>query len=436
MAAGAFLATVFALLFGFLASGMWVATASALVGIFTLWTKFGFDTMVQLVGNTVWSSASTFTLATIPLFIFMGLILLESKLSEGIYGSIEPTANHFPGGLLHTNIAVGAFFAATSGSTIAAAATLGKVSLPEMEKRGYPLGISLGSVAAGAFLAPVIPPSNMMIFYSMLVEASIGRLFIAGVFPGIILAVLFSLFIALRVSTLKEKGKIQGKVLPWKQSLAKLKGIWVIAILILTVLGSIYGGLATATEAAALGSMGAVILAAVHGRLNWQVIKKSTMGTLRITGQLMFIFVGVKVMSGALALGGVVDFMTQWLIALPVPSMVILVMIFALFLIMGCFIESIPMMLMVVPLVYPAILSFGYNPYWFGVLVTLIATAGNITPPVGVTLFTLQAVKPDIPITKIYRGVMPFLLVILVTLALITAFPQIVLWLPNTMLGE
>jgi tripartite ATP-independent transporter DctM subunit len=436
MAAGAFLATVFVLLFGFLASGMWVATASALVGLFTLWTKFGFSTMIQLVGNTVWSSASTFTLATIPLFIFMGLILLESRLSESIYGSIEPTANHFPGGLLHTNIAVGAFFAATSGSTIAAAATLGKVSLPEMEKRGYPLGISLGSVAAGSFLAPVIPPSNMMIFYCMLVEASIGRQFIAGVFPGLILAVLFSLFIALRISTLRQKNEMQSEVLPWRQSLAKLKGIWVIALLILIVLGSIYGGLATATEAAALGASGAVILAAAHGRLNWQIIKKSTMGTLRVTGQLMFIFVGVKVMSGALALAGVVDFVTKWLIALPVPTAVVLMMIFALFLVMGCFIESIPMMLMIVPLVYPAIISFGYDQYWFGILVTLISTAGNITPPVGVTLFTLQAVRPDIKITRIYSGVMPFLIVILIGLALVTAFPEIALWLPSTMLGE
>jgi tripartite ATP-independent transporter DctM subunit len=366
----------------------------------------------------------------------MGLILLESRLSEGVYGSIEPTANHFPGGLLHTNIAVGAFFAATSGSTIAAAATLAKVSIPEMEKRGYPQGLALGSVAAGAFLAPVIPPSNMMIFYCMLVEASIGRQFIAGVFPGLILAGLFSLFIALRLSTFRQKGDTKIEVLPWKQSLAKLKGIWVIVLLIVIVLGSIYSGIATATEAASLGAMGAVILTAAHGRLNWQIIKKSTMGTLRITGQLMFIFVGVKVMSGALALGGVVDFITRWLIALPVPNVLVLMMIFALFLIFGCFIESIPMMLMIVPLVYPAVISFGYDPYWFGILVTLIATAGNITPPVGVTLFTLQAVRPDIPLTTIYKGVIPFLVVILIGLTLVTAFPEIALWLPSTMIAD
>jgi len=431
-----FMGAVFGMLLALLVGGMWVATAAAFVGIFILWSKIGFDPMVQSVGWAVWNSASTFTLCTIPLFIFMGFMLMESGLAERVYSGIEATVNRVPGGLLHTNIIVGGLFAATSGSTIAATATLGTISLPEMERRGYPQGISLGSVAAGAFLAPVIPPSNMMIFYCELMQLSIGRQFIAGVFPGFVLAGLFMLYIALRFSMFRQKGEVRGKILPWWQSLAKMRDVWLIVILIVIVLGSIYLGLATPTEAAALGSVGAVGLAALHRRLNWQTLKKCTIGTLRVTGQVMFIFVGVKIMSNALSLAGVVDFVTKWLVALPVPPLVILLMIFVLFLILGCFIESIPMMLMVVPLVFPAVMSLGYNPYWFGVLVTLIATAGNITPPVGVTLFALQAVRPDIPVTRIYRGVIPFLTVILVGLAIVTAIPELSLWLPSTMIGQ
>jgi len=431
-----FMGAVFGMLLVLLVGGMWVATAAALVGIFILLSKIGFDPMVQSVGWAIWNSASTFTLCTIPLFIFMGFMLMESGLAQRVYSGIEATVNRVPGGLLHTNILVGGLFAATSGSTIAATATLGTISLPEMEKRGYPQGISLGSVAAGAFLAHVIPPSNMMIFYCELMQLSIGRQFIAGVFPGFILAGLFMLYIALRFSMFRQKGEVKRKILPWWQSLAKMRDVWLIVILIVIVLGSIYLGLATPTEAAALGSVGAVGLAALHRRLNWQTLKKCTIGTLRVTGQVMFIFVGVKIMSNALSLAGVVDFVTKWLVAMPVPPVVILLMIFVLFLILGCFIESIPMMLMVVPLVFPAVMNLGYDPYWFGVLVTLIATAGNITPPVGVTLFALQAVRPDIPVTRIYRGVIPFLTVILVGLAIVTAFPQLSLWLPSTMIGQ
>ena len=431
-----FFIAVFGMLLALLVGGMWVATAAASVGIFILWSKIGFNPMIQSVSWAVWNSSSTFTLSTIPLFIFMGFMLMESGLAERVYSGIEATVNRVPGGLLHTNIIVGGLFAATSGSTIAATATLGTISLPEMEKRGYPQGISLGSVAAGAFLAPVIPPSNMMIFYCMLVELSIGRQFMAGVFPGFILAGLFMLYIALRFSLLRQKEEVKREILPWRQSLARLKDVWLIVILIVIVLGSIYMGLATPTEAAALGSAGAVGLAALHRRLNWQALKKCAIGTLRVTGQVMFIFVGVKVMSNALSLAGVVDFVTKALVAMPVPPIVILLMIFGLFLILGCFIESIPMMLMVVPLVFPAVMSLGYDPYWFGVLVTLAATAGNITPPVGVTLFALQAVRPDIPVTRIYRGVIPFLSVIVVGLAIVTAFPQLATWLPSTMIGK
>ena len=430
---GGLIIAVVGMLLSFLASGMWIAIAVALVGIVVLWVRTGFDAMMNTAAWHVWYSATNFTFSAVPIFIFMGFMLVESGLAKRIYSGLEPTLNHLPGGLLHTNIVVGALFASASGSSIAAAATIGSIALPEMEKRGYPFGISVGSVAAGGVLAPLIPPSIMMILYCMVVDESVGQQFIAGILPGAMLVGLFMLYIAVRFSLFKQKGDVKRQTLPWPQSLAALKHAWLILFLILIVLGSIYLGVATPTEAAAMGAVGSIILAAVHRNLNWTVIKKCALSTMKITASLHIIFIGIKIMSGSLAVAGVVPYVTNTLLALPVPPLVILLMVFALFLFLGMFIEGIPMMLMVVPIVFPTMVNLGYDPLLFGVMVVLLGNSGNLTPPVGVTLFVLQSLKPDRTVTQIYQAVFPFLIIILVGLALITAFPQIVLFLPNTM---
>ncbi len=383
----------------------------------------------------IWVSTDSFTLVAVPLFMFMGIMLAESGLGERVYASTAPLLNHFPGGLLYTNVIAGALFAAASGSSVASAATIGSVALPEMERRGYPFSVSTGSVGAGSLLAPLIPPSLQMIFYASITEQSIGKLFAAGLIPGLLLTVLFLLHITLTFG-LSARGKAtRGELLPWKTSLAKTRGIWLILVLIVMVLGSMFAGIATPTEAAAVGAFGATLLALLYGKLNWQVLKKTTFGALKITCQLGFIYVGVKIMSAALARAGLISFVTDSFIGLPVPPVVIFIMIAGLFLLLGMVLESIPMMLMIVPVVFPTILALGYDPIWFGVAVVLLCLTGNLTPPVGVTLFVLQALSPEHSITEIYKGVLPFVITVLLMLVIITAFPQLALWFPSIILG-
>ncbi|MFC1961668.1 TRAP transporter large permease [Chloroflexota bacterium] len=431
-----FIAVAFGSFLLLLASGMWVAIAAALVGMAVLFVTTGWDNMLLASSWVIWVSVDSFVLTAIPLFIFMGQILMQSGLGARIYTAVEPTLNHFPGGLLYTNIVAGALFAACTGSSSASAATIGSVAFPEMDKRGYPPSMSAGSVGAGAVLAPIIPPSILLIFYASITEQSIGRLFAAGVIPGLILVVLFLIYITIRFRFYGHWGEHKGEVLPWKTSLARTKDVWLVFALIVMVLGSIFAGIATPTEAAAVGSFGAILLAGLHRRLSWQMLRNSVFGVFRINCALMFIMFGVKIMTAAFARAGLVHYATQVLLDLSVPSLVVLLIIYGVFLILGTMIEGIPLMLMVVPVVFPTIIALGYDPIWFGLAVTLLQATGNFTPPVGVTLFALQALRPERPVTEIYRGLIPFTIAVLVLLAIITAFPQLVMILPNAMLGE
>ncbi|MFC2056183.1 TRAP transporter large permease, partial [Chloroflexota bacterium] len=414
------LATVFGAFLGLLFSGMWVATLAALVGMGLLYNDTGWSNMLQSSGWLAWGGSTSFTLVTVPLFVLMGLLLMESGLGKVVYRAAAPLLNHFPGGLLYTNIIAGALFAACSGSPTASAATIGSVALPEMERRGYPFGMSVGSVGAGSILASIIPPSTMLIFYASIVEISIGKAFIAGIIPGMILTAMFILYITVRFRFYRGWKKIRGELLPWKTSLAKTRESWLIVVLIVMVLGSIFLGIATPTEAAAVGSSGAMLLTLLYRRLNWQVLRQATFGTMRITCQIMFIYVGIKIFSAALARVGIISYTTKVLLDLPVPPLAILLIVFGAFLILGFLIEGLPMMLMVVPVVFPAIVALGYDPLWFGIAVLLLCFVGNFTPPVGLTLFVLQSILPKRSLTEIYKGLIPFTIIVLFFLAIIT----------------
>ena len=366
----------------------------------------------------------------------MGFFLMESRIGERVYTSMAPLLNHFPGGLLYANIIAGALFAACSGSSIASAATIGSVALPEMEKRRYPFSISAGSVGAGAILAPLIPPSLQMIFYASITEQSIGKQFMAGIIPGLILVGIFVLYIGVKFQFGGAWKQIRGQVLPWKTSLVKTRDLWLVLILVVMVLGSMFAGIATPTEAAAVGSFGALLLALLHRSFSWQMLKRASFNTVRITCQLMFIYFCVKIMSASLAKAGLISYTTKILLGLPVSPLVIIIMIYVLFLILGMVLESIPMMLIIVPIVFPTLMALGYNPIWFGIAVVLLCSTGNLSPPVGVTLFTLQSLSPGKSITEIYKGIVPFVLAMMLLLAIITAFPQITLYLPGIMIGR
>lgn len=433
---GTFTTIVFVVFLALLASGLWVAIAGALVGVVLLWITSGWDKMLIATSWIVWGTVDSYTLIAVPLFIFMGFLLMESKLAGRMFSSLAPVLNHFPGGLVYLNIIAGALFAATSGSATAAAATLGTVSLPEMDKRRYPFSISAGSVAAGSVLAPIIPPSLIMIFYCSLTQQSIGREFIAGIVPGFILTGIYLVYVRIRFQFLRGWEDIRGDLLPWRVALAKTIDIWGIIALIIMVLGSIFAGIATPSEAAAVGVLGVVLLALPYRALSWQVVKKSALETVMATCQLMIIYVGISIMSAALARIGLVSYATKLLLGLTVPPFVILSLIYVLFLILGMLMESIPMMLMVLPVIYPTVIALGYDPIWFGVALTILCSIGNITPPVGVSVFVLQSLCPERPAAEIYKGMIPFSLVSLVILVIITVFPQLCLFLPSMMMGK
>ena len=418
-----------------LAMGVWVAVASLLVGVVILIITTGWSTALIFTGTLSWAALNSPIWVCVPLFVFMGVILVESRLGDRVYTGVAPFLDHFPGGLLYANIIGGAMFAATSGSSLAAAATIGKIALPTMLKRGFPFQITAGTIGAGALLAPLIPPSLHAIFYASITEQSIGRLFIAGMVPGLILAGIFIVHIAFWSFSTKSR-LATGEQVPWGTSIVRVIAIWPIVVLIVMVLGSIFAGIATASEAAAVGAFGAVFLAVIYRSFSWQVLKKATLDTMSLTCQLLFINVAVKVMQGALARAGIISFITDSFVNLPVPPVVILSMICLVFLFLGCFVADIPVLMMVVPVVYPTIRLLGYDPIWFGVVVTLLCLASALTPPVGIVLFVLQALAPERPLTEIYKGILPFIFTTLLMLVILVAFPQLALWLPNVMMGK
>ena len=424
------LAIFLLLLFG----GMWLATACALLGLILMYLNTGWSNMLVASSWVIWTSVDNFPLVAVPLYIFMGVILTESGIAARMYTSLAPVLNRLPGGLLYANIAGGALFGAVSGSGTAAAATIGPVALPEMEKRKYPFRVSIGSIGAAASLDPIIPPSILMVFYGSITQTSIGRLFISGFIPGLILAGLYMLYISATFHFSKDWKEIRGELLPWKTSLRMTKDIWEISVLMVVVLGSIFAGIATPSESAAVGVVGSSLIALLHRRFTWRMMKRATIAAVVITCQLQFIYFGVQILSAAMARMGLITKTTQFFLGLPVPPFCILLIIFGIFVALGCLMETIPLLLMIVPVVFPTVTTLGYDPTWFGLIVTFLCVIGNITPPVGVVLFVLQSLRPG-RTWDIYMGLTPFILMTILMLIIITVFPQIALWLPNLMLG-
>ena len=426
---------VFGVFFALLAANMGVAIAFFLTGMGVLYVIGGWDNMLLSTGWIVWLSSNSFTLTCVPLYIFMGLLLKESGVGSRMYLALEPLFDRLPGGLLYTNIIAGAIFGACSGSSVAAAATIGSIAFPEMDKRGYDPAISAGTIGAASLLDTLIPPSLLLIFYGSVTEKSIGQLFIAGIIPGLIMAAMFIVYITLRYRFYEQQWK-RPKIVPWKTAIVKSMDVWPVFALILLVLGSIFVGIATPSEAAAVGGFGGILLALLYRGFNWQVLKKATVDTMVLTSTLMFIFVGVTVFSNALGRAGVITYMSRALIDLPVPPLVTLLLVYFIFLIMGIALEGIPMILMIVPVVGPALEALGYDLIWFSIPMVLLCHIAGISPPCGITLYALQSLRPNRPITEIYRGLLPFGVIIFILLGLMTAFPRVVLFLPELMMGK
>ena len=424
-------AFLIALLFILLGTGVWIGIG--LLGV--AWIAMELFTS-RPVGDamavTVWGSASSWTLTALPLFIWMGEILFRTRLSEDMFKGLAPWVSHIPGRLLHTNIIGCTIFAAVSGSSAATCATIGKMTLPELQKRGYPDDITIGSLAGAGTLGLLIPPSIIMIVYGVASDTSITRLFIAGILPGLMLAFLFMGYVIIWSLLNPEKIPQPDADLSFTQKLHESRHLIPVVLLIALVLGSIYVGIATATEAAALGVAGALALSTVQGSMSWHTFSESLMGATRLYCMIAHILAGAAFLTLAMGYIGLPRHLAEWIGGLGLSPFWLLFGLMIFYIVLGCFLDGISMVVLTMGVILPTIQKAGIDPVWFGIFIVLVVEMAQITPPVGFNLFVLQGMTKR-EITYIAKVAMPFFWLMVLAVMLIYFFPGIITWLPSHM---
>jgi tripartite ATP-independent transporter DctM subunit len=381
---------------------------------------------------TIWGSSSSWTLTALPLFVWMGEILFRTRLSQDMFRGLAPWMQGLPGRLLHVNVVGCAIFAAVSGSSAATCATIGKMSLPELKKRGYPDGISIGSLAGAGTLGLLIPPSIIMIVYGVSADVSIAQLFIAGVLPGVMLALLFSGYLI--YWALRHPGLVPPADAPmsFAAKLVESRHLIPVVLLIVAVLGSIYSGVATATEAAAVGVLGSLVISAVQGSLNWATFKDSLLGGTRLYCMIALILAGAAFLTLSMGYIGLPRHLAEWIATLGLTQFQLLMVLMVFYVVLGCFLDGISMVVLTMGVILPTIQKAGIDPLWFGIFIVLVVEMAQITPPVGFNLFVLQGMTRR-EIGWIAKVTLPFFFLMVAAVALIYVFPQIVTWLPAQM---
>lgn len=419
--------TGFAMLTGSAALG----AALGLTGLLIL--HFQAHGAAEIAVQSTWNLLNTFSFSAIPMFVLLGEVLVGSGLSGKIYGAMTPLFSRVPGRLLHTNIAVSTVFGAVSGSSSATAAAIGSVAYPELRDRGYARREVLGTLAAGGTLGLLIPPSLSLIVYGAWQEVSIGRLFLAGMLPGLMMGGLFMVYIAYMGLRRPEVFPDPGPAFTWGEKLRLLLNIWPLLILIAAVLGSIYAGLATVTEAAGLGVLAATILGVLFGTLTFKGFLNACFRAVSNFGALFFVIVGATILAQSISILGIPRELVEYLAAFDLGPYQVLFAVVVMYVILGCFFDGISLMLMTLPFVFPLLTSLGFDPVWLGVLITIMIEIGMITPPVGVNLYVLAAVaKNEVALGEIAKASLPYWLVLLLGALLLTVFPQIALFIPTT----
>jgi C4-dicarboxylate transporter, DctM subunit len=413
-----------------------VAAALGLMA-YVLSERFAFFPMTGAIGELAWNSSNDFILIAAPMFIMMGELMHRSGMSERLFAALAPWFARVPGRLVHTNIAASAIFAATSGSSVATAATIGTVAIPNMDRGGYNRPLFLGSIAAGGTLGILIPPSINMIIYAVLTDTSVADLYAAGLIPGFMLAGLFSLMVlAFCLVRPRWAGpRIAGEDL-WRGRLSGLPNLLPPLGLFLVVVGSIYAGIATPTEAAALGLMATLGLVAANGQLTVPVLLRAFEGTVRTTCMVMLIVIAAFFLNFVMVSIGLVKAITDFVLALGLSPLGMLVAIVAFYLILGCFMETLSMMIATTPVVVPVVVALGYSPVWWGIVFVILMEAALITPPVGLNLYVVQAVRRGGAFYELCIGALPFAAMMMVMIAILIAFPQLALWLPALLKGN
>ena len=424
-------ATITGLLILFMGGSIWIGIALFLVGIggFFFFSDVSFG---SILANIAWNNTNGSSMMALPFFIWMGEILFRSKISANLFKGLSPWMDKIPGRLVHVNILACTFFAAVSGSSAATTATVGKITVPELMKRNYDYDLSIGSLAGAGTLGFMIPPSMVMLVYGIIGDVSIGKLFMAGFIPGFMIAGMFSSYIIIRCMISPELAPKGDDVYTWRDRMEAIPAIAPVIFLILAVLGSIYMGWATPTEAGAVGVVGALFFAALTKSLTWEVFKVSMINSVKTSCMIMLIVMGAAYLSNVFGFLGITRALTTYVIEMGLSPYTLIIILTVLYLILGCLIDGFSMIVMTAPLVLPLIEAAKLDTVWFGIYLVLMIQLAQITPPVGFNLFVISGLNND-SLFKIAKAALPFFWLMLLATVLITVFPQIALFLPGMM---
>ncbi len=430
-------------MFLFLMSSIWIGVSLMLTGMagmmlyehhlpptISLFQKAG-----DLLAGSLYDSLNSWSLAALPMFILMGEILYHSSISTRLLNGLMPWLTRVPGRLLHVNVAACSLFAAVSGSSAATTATVGKITLSELKKRGYSKKLALGSLAGSGTLGFLIPPSLIMIIYGVLSDVSIGKLFIAGIFPGLLLGTAYSLYIMFVSTVNRDVVPRTQEHFSFKEKIYSIKELIPIFSLITLVLGSIYGGFATPTEAAALGVLGAIILAIYFRSFSWQIFRDSLLNAVKTTVMISFIIAGASFLAQVVGFLGIARAISEYIAGLGLSPYVLILVIGIMYIFLGMILDGISIVVMTLPIVLPIVVMAGFDPLWFGIFLVFMVELSQITPPVGFSLFVIQSISGE-EISYILKATFPFFLIMIFIVVVVTAFPEIATYLPQHMIGK
>lgn len=410
-----------------------VAVSLIIVSLFGTAMIRGWDVAFAQLGRTPFDTSSNYSLSVIPLFILMGMLLSNTGIGKDLYRMVDSWIGHLRGGLAMATIGTASIFSAISGSLNATTATVAKIALPEMKKYNYQPGLSTASVAAGGTLGLLIPPSVILILYGILTREPVGALLISGILPGLLQIVIFLLTVYILVRRNPSIAPPRETKANNAERLHTLKNIWPFALLFLITIGGIYLGVFTPTEAAGVGAFGALVFALISRKLTWPGLKDSLNETVRLTAFIFFILMGANLFGQFLAISRIPVALTSWVANLDLNAYIILIGILLVLLVLGCFIDSMALIVITLPIVYPIIVELGFNGIWFGVIMIMVVNIGALTPPLGISVYVIKGVARDVPLQAIFRGVVPMIVAMLVCVGILILAPQIVTILPDLM---
>ncbi len=424
---------VMVLLFLLMGLGSPIFVSLGLSGLFGIYLITGIRGLFQLPAS-IFAQLDSFTLVAIPLFILMGEIIFITGIGKDIYNAFSKWLNKVPGGLAIASIYSCALFGAMSGVSIAGVATIGTMAVPEMLKRGYDKGLSAGSIAAAGALAVLIPPSISFILYGAISGESVGKLFIGGIIPGIVLATMMAIYVYVKVLRNPSLAPRESGHITFREKLASLKRLWPVLLLVVIVLGTIYTGIATPTEAGAIGVFGAFFIALVYGKLNWNTFLSSLGKATHVTVIILIILASAYTFSQFLNLIRLPEMVAMWLTGLHLHRMIIMLIIMGVLIVLGCLIDGASLIIVTTPILLPTVTALGFSPLWYGILLVLNVEIAVITPPVGLNLYTMKGIVGDqISLGEIIKGTAPFIIVDILALLLFMFWPELALWLPGKM---